>query len=91
MGGERLLGQLKLRLGHYLALVRSGEIITVTDRGTPVARLSPVPRPELPPALQELIEAGRAIYHPMPPYLPTPVRMSPGAKSAVDYVRDQRR
>jgi len=30
--------ELKLHLSHYLALVRRGESIVVTDRGNPVAR-----------------------------------------------------
>jgi prevent-host-death family protein len=37
--------ELKNRLGRYLGLVGKGETIVVTDRGKPVARLSP-PEPE---------------------------------------------
>jgi prevent-host-death family protein len=33
--------ELKNRLGRYLGLVGKGETIIVTDRGKPVARLSP--------------------------------------------------
>jgi len=33
--------ELKNRLGRYLGLVGKGETIVVTDRGKPVARLSP--------------------------------------------------
>lgn len=33
---------LKERLSAYLARVRRGEVVTVTDRGVPVARLVPV-------------------------------------------------
>lgn len=83
--------QLKLRLGYYLGLVRSGETIVVTDRGTPVAHLAPVPPADLPSAIQQLVGSGRATYRPMPKYLPTPVPMEPGEKNAVDYVREQRR
>jgi prevent-host-death family protein len=34
--------ELKTRLGKYLRAVRNGSIITVTERGLPVARLSPL-------------------------------------------------
>ncbi len=34
--------ELKNRLGRYLARVRRGETLVVTDRGEPVARLVPV-------------------------------------------------
>jgi len=33
--------ELKNRLGRYLAQVAAGEIIIVTDRGKPVARITP--------------------------------------------------
>lgn len=35
--------ELKTRLGTYLDLVRQGTIITVTDRGKPIAQLGPLP------------------------------------------------
>lgn len=34
--------ELKTRLGKYLKAVRSGATLTVTDRGIPIARLSPL-------------------------------------------------
>ena len=34
--------ELKTRLGRYLRAVRDGATITVTERGQPVARLSPI-------------------------------------------------
>lgn len=36
------VAQLKARLSEYLARVRAGEEVLVTDRGKPVARLVPV-------------------------------------------------
>ncbi|HEX2742615.1 MAG TPA: type II toxin-antitoxin system prevent-host-death family antitoxin [Rubrobacter sp.] len=36
------VAQLKARLSEYLARVRAGEEVLVTDRGQPVARLVPV-------------------------------------------------
>jgi prevent-host-death family protein len=35
--------ELKNRLGRYLGLVRKGETVIVTDRGKPLAQLSPLP------------------------------------------------
>ena len=35
--------ELKNRLGSYLRQVRSGTTIVVTDRGTPIAELRPLP------------------------------------------------
>lgn len=34
--------ELKTRLGKYLRAVRSGTTITLTERGVPIARLSPL-------------------------------------------------
>jgi len=38
--------ELKNRMGKYMAKVRAGETILVTDRGEPLARLSPAVEPE---------------------------------------------
>jgi prevent-host-death family protein len=47
--------ELKDRLAHYLRSVRRGEVITVTLRGKPVARLVPV-RPAGATALPQNVE-----------------------------------
>ena len=41
---NRLVGarELKVRLGTYLRRVRSGQTLTITDRGLPVAELRPL-------------------------------------------------
>lgn len=36
------IGQLKARLSEFLARVRAGDEVVVTDRGTPVAKLVPL-------------------------------------------------
>ncbi len=50
----------KARLSALLGRVRRGEVITIADRGRPVARLVPVPREELSLSdrIRELEEAG---------------------------------
>jgi prevent-host-death family protein len=49
--------ELRQHASRYLARVRAGETIEVTDRGRPVARLVPV-RAE---TWQDLVDAGRVI------------------------------
>jgi prevent-host-death family protein len=50
---------LKARLSEYLRAVRNGEDVIVTDRGTPVARLTPLDSAQQHDAhLQKLCEAG---------------------------------
>ncbi len=54
------IGELKARLSAYLARVRAGEEVVVTDRRRPVARLVPVRAPgsELEEDLGERARAG---------------------------------
>lgn len=40
------IADLKARLSEYLAKVRAGEEVLVTDRGTPIARIMPLPAPD---------------------------------------------
>lgn len=43
MTEERVsIGRLKARLSEYLRRARAGEVVVVTDRGRPVARLAPL-------------------------------------------------
>jgi len=84
--------ELKLHLSEYLARVRKGEVVTVTDRGKPIARIGPVPPLNLPPSMQRLIAEGRMTYRPWrPENLPEPLKMLPGEKTFADYVSEQRR
>ena len=48
--------ELKNHLSRYLELVRGGEDVVVTDRGSPIARLSPIDTST--DRLAELISAG---------------------------------
>jgi prevent-host-death family protein len=47
---------LRNSLSRHLADVRSGHVLTVTDRGVPVAQIVPVGTPT---ALERLVEEGR--------------------------------
>jgi prevent-host-death family protein len=87
--GVRLL---KAHLSEYLTRVRAGEEVIVTDRGIPVARITPLPPGgSLPRKLQELVRAGRAVDKGPLRYLPEPVQMTPGTKTSTDFIREQRR
>jgi prevent-host-death family protein len=83
--------ELKAHLSQYLAKVREGEEIIITDRGEPVARIQPVSIANLPAKMQELIRTGRMTYRGPMRYFPTRVRMTPGDKTSTDFVREQRR
>lgn len=86
--------ELRNHLSHYLREVeRTGEPITVTDRGEPIAELVPVAEPPK-SRLQQLIDAGLA----RPPLREGPIklrdlgiRLPPGtAQQLIDEDRDER-
>jgi prevent-host-death family protein len=53
--------QLKARLSEQLRLVKSGEEVTITDRGRPIARIIPFPQDlRSDEDLQDLAELGLA-------------------------------
>jgi prevent-host-death family protein len=88
--------EFKAHLSRYLACVREGETLVITDRGKPVARLERMPATELepPPLIKRLVAAGRLIDKGPPPRdLPAPIPLLPGdgGKTSADYVREQRR
>lgn len=54
------ISELKAKLSEYLAAVRSGEEMIVTDRGRPVARLGPVEgEREMESRIASRVRAGR--------------------------------
>lgn len=55
------VAELKAHLSRYLAAVKEGEDVLVTDRGKPVARLVPLaPEAETDARLAELVRLGLA-------------------------------
>jgi prevent-host-death family protein len=90
--------ELKNRLGKYLKLVRQGETIQITDRGTPVGCITPVAEPnsasEGDLAVRRLTAMG--VLNPGTGVLPSlrsgfkPVRLKPG-KSTTEMIREDRR
>ena len=89
--------ELKDRLAHYLRSVQRGEILTVTVRGTPVARLVPIlsrRKTPLPPDLEkrmwELAGEGLLIWNGMPSQLPEPVAVNRSQVLFSDLVVEDR-
>ena len=74
--------ELKTRLGTYLARVRKGETIVVTDRGEPVAELRPLePTTDATEVVWRQMEAEGLVTlptrtGPLPPF--EPLRLPPG-------------
>jgi prevent-host-death family protein len=83
--------ELKQHLSQYVAMARRGESITVTDRGTPVARLEPLEVASPPEALRHLVESGKLIWKPPSRLKPPTLRLTPGEKTMSDFVVEQRR
>ena len=75
--------ELKTRLGRYLRAVREGAIITVTDRGQPIAHLIPLEAEEagIEATLDELGALGiltKGTGEPLPPVSPARERGDAG-------------
>lgn len=83
---------LKNGLSSYLERARRGEVIVITDRGVPIAKLEAVRTDALPARVRHLVDSRRLVYKkPHSTRLPVPVEMTPGNKTAVEYVLEQRR
>jgi len=78
---------LKANLSRHLDAVAHGTIITVTDRGVPVARITPVSEDDR--GLSELVAQGK-VRPPTSPERRSPRRIA-AAGSVSDLVDEQRR
>jgi prevent-host-death family protein len=84
--------ELKTNLSRYVAEVREGAEVVVTDHGHPVARLVPIQGQTGMERLAELISRGEVTRRQTrgPRTVPRPVRL-PGGATVSDLVPDQRR
>jgi prevent-host-death family protein len=79
--------ELRQRASELLRLVEAGETIEVTDRGRPVALLSPIP--EL--TGLELLRAMGEVEEASGEGLPEPIELPPGAKLPSEVLAELRR
>lgn len=79
--------ELRAHLSRYLERVREGEEIVVTDRGTPIAKITPTNGRS---RIDELIEAGIVTPAPNrgPRKVPSPIDIG---TTISDLVKEQRR
>jgi len=85
--------ELRQRASELLRRVAAGETIEVTDRGRPVALLSPVPQHGSPlERLRELgdVTAATRDVRDLPPPLPLPRGMEPPSQILARLRRDER-
>jgi len=80
--------ELKNGTSHFIDRVEAGEVLTVTKRGRPVARMVPV---AMPSGIAQLIGDGKARWNGRRPQLPSPVKLRGDGPLASDYVREGRR
>ena len=83
--------ELRLNLSRYVACVRDGAEVIVTDHGTPVARLGPVSEQEA--HLARLIREGRVklAQRPKSTRLPPPIRLEGEGPLVSEMVLEDRR
>jgi prevent-host-death family protein len=93
MAGRQRVGVREIRqnLSVYLDRVKAGEALEITEHGTPVAVLSPLP--ERATLLQRLIAEGRATPATLPwDTMPTPldIKLERPLSEILDELREER-
>jgi prevent-host-death family protein len=73
---------------NFIDRVADGEVITVTKRGKPVARVVPA---GMHPGIAQLVAEGKAHWNGRTPELPQPIRLRGEGPLASDYVSQGRR
>ncbi len=79
---------LRNQLSRWLRVVKEGEAVLITDRGRPVARLTPV---DYSPVIDRLIAEGKIRPGRRPKRKATSADRIKAKGSVSDLVRDQRR
>jgi len=81
--------ELRQNASRYLARVKAGETVEVTERGILVARLVPLQASET--ARDRLVAAGKLIPAKVPRHLPRPMRVEgPSTAEVLDDLREDR-
>lgn len=84
--------EFKNRQGHYIRRVKRGETLVITERGKPVARLSPVggdaeSRPGIEEILRELAAQGHirlGLGRPLTSFKPVRTRGKPASRIIIE-------
>jgi prevent-host-death family protein len=82
------LREFKDKVSSYIDRVEAGEVVTVTKRGKPVARVIPA---GVSPGVARLVAEGRLRWNGAKPSLPRALPLRGGGKSAAAYVSEGRR
>lgn len=80
--------ELKNRTSRLIDRVEHGEVVTVTKRGKPVARIVPA---DIPKGISRMIAEGRLKWSGRKPRLPKPTPLRGSGKTAAEYVAEGRR
>lgn len=91
MGENVGIREVKKSLSRYIRKVKMGETITITDRGVPVAKLSPV-KDSLPKGILKMVDEGLAFWQGNKPGQFKPVRKNTlKSKNLSEIVSEDRR
>jgi prevent-host-death family protein len=82
--------EIKSRFSRYLARVKQGETLIITERNTPVAKLVPI-QEQAPPEILGLVTAGLASWRGGKPQGLTSPPATQGTKTLADMVAEDRR
>jgi prevent-host-death family protein len=82
------LREFKDKVSSYIERVEAGEVVTVTKRGKPVARVIPA---GVSPGVARLLAEGRVRWNGAKPSLPRALPLRGDGKSAAAYVSEARR
>jgi prevent-host-death family protein len=94
-GGEQVteitvsVRELKSRLSHYLRLAKAGQIIAITERGTPIGRIVPVALP-LEARVAAAARSGLVCWNGQRLALRPPVAEARTAKTVAELVIEDR-
>jgi prevent-host-death family protein len=88
MSREVGLREFKNKVSSYIESVEAGEVVVVTRRGKPVARVVPA---GVSPGMARLIAEGRVRWSGARPALPRPVELKRRGRTAAAYVVQGRR
>lgn len=81
--------ELKSRLNHYLRLAKAGQIIVITERGTPIGRIVPVALP-LEARIEAAARSGLVCWNGQRLTLRAPVAEARAAKTVAELVIEDR-